>query len=1138
MAENHLAVHEGFRILRDSLAPYIARELTNKFGDQWWRYGVLDVLTPVQQQDLPVDGHWAQRVDSLDVACCLRLLNEHWNSIFRDRLPRDCRTWGFELIGTRNRLAHLGGGDFSEDDTWRALDTMARLCEHIDSEATDEIRGKLRAFLRNIERETPVAPIQVRGSAPGSTTSDAPAAVVATLEKAPAVPATMPVADLPSWRDVILPHPDVSEGRYKNAEFAADLAQVARGTAASEYQDPVEFFERTYVTEGMAALLEQALRRVSGGDGDPVIQLKTAFGGGKTHSMLALYHLLNGGAPLDKLPSVQPIADRAGVSTLPKINVAVLVGTDLNPTKSKRPAGIPGISARTLWGDMAAQLAIDATDDLDERRRLYNFVRDADSKGVSPGSEALKNLFDAAGPCLVLMDELVAYARKLYDRKDLVAGTFDNFLTFVQEVTEAANASKNSLVVASIPESDLEIGGEAGRQALRAIEHTFGRMESIWQPVAANEGFEVVRRRLFGSCRNPKAREEVCAHFSEMYRENRNDFPIECCEKDYRDRMVSCYPIHPEVFDRLYEDWATLEGFQRTRGVLRLMAAVIHDLWMKNDPSPMIMPGSIPMDDLGVRNELTRHLPPGWNAIVDSEIDGKSSTPYHNDQANARYGSKLASRRVARAIMLGSAPSSSAQKVRGIEKSHIRLGVVQPGENISIFNDALTTLGTSLSYLYSDQSGDRYWYDTQPTLRKTAEGRALHIPRLEVEDEIKRRLKLLAKPRGAFAGVHTCPDSPASVPDDREARLVILNPADTYDLPAADCAAMKAATDILTNLGKSPRTSRNMLVFLAPDERLMPSLVTTVQRYLAWESIRRDSVALNLDQVQTKETKEAIAKLNDAVDDQIREAYAHLLTPYIDPQMDPGTMQWEHSRLAGSDGIVERAEKKLRQDETIITKWAPAPLKMDLDSLLWTDADHIQISRLWEQLATYCYLPRLKDESVLMDAIKAGLQSKEYFAYAAGWDGTRYLDLSLGKLPHDVDRSGLLVKVSVAQRQLEEDAQKPPVPPGPPQPPSVKPGFRTDPSTNVPAPPEPPKPVEPQNTHFYLSTPLDAARIGPQMLQLMNEVMSHLQATDGAKVDISLEVQVDAPQGFSQQTERTVSENCRTLHVDDFGFGK
>ena len=183
--------------------------------------------------------------------------------------------------------------------------------------------------------------------------------------------------------------------------------------------------------------------------------------------------------------------------------------------------------------------------------------------------------------CLILMDELVAYAKVLFGAEGLPAGSFDNFITFSQQITEAARASENSIVVASIPESSIEIGGEAGQKALEAIEHTFGRMESIWKPVAANEGFEVVRRRLFLDCKDEAARDAVCDAFSQMYQDNSEDFPLESKEVEYRDRLVSCYPIHPEVFDRLYGDWATLERFQRTRGVLRLMAENEADYYQK-----------------------------------------------------------------------------------------------------------------------------------------------------------------------------------------------------------------------------------------------------------------------------------------------------------------------------------------------------------------------------------------------------------------------------------------------------------------------------------------------------------------------------------------------------------------------------
>lgn len=1108
MGNNHAIVTKGFQALHQALAPYIAHELFHTYGENWWEMAVLGKLYDEQKRDLPAHGENDALADSLDIQRCLILFDVYWNEVFRKKLSIDHRTWAKELMGVRNRWAYTGGQDLSDDDTWRALDTMSRLCEQLNADSTETIRALLREARY--------------GSADGST-SGVTAATSGKSGKSSSVLSSVPTTGLAGWRDIIQPHPDVAQGRYKNAEFAADLAQIARGEGAFEYQDPVEFFSRTYMTEGMSGLLVQALKRIAGQDGEPVIQLKTAFGGGKTHSMLALYHLMRGRAPLEKIPAVKPVLSRVGATGLSKANVAVLVGTALDPARSKRPQNLPGITINTLWGEMAAQLAFSAGNP-----KLYDFVKEADKKGVSPGSEALKNLFDACGPCVVLMDELVSYAKRIYGINGLPAGSFDNFISFIQEITEAARASKNSLVVASIPESEIEIGGEAGKMALNSIEHTFGRMESIWKPVAASEGFEVVRRRLFLDCKNPEGRDRACAAFSQMYMENTADFPLEARELEYRERLVSCYPIHPEVFDRLYEDWATLERFQRTRGVLRLMAAVIHELWMENDMGLMIMPGSLPLDAPTVRDELTRHLSEGWNALVDREVDGKRALPYQKDQANARYGKKLACRRVARAIMLGSAPSDRTQSVRGIESSRIRLGVVQPGESIADFNDALGTLQTSLAYLYSNPSGDRFWYDTRPTLRKTAEDRASQVSPSDVEHEIETRLRKLKK-EPPFSGLHLCPASSLDVPDEQSVRLVILRTTDTYKASAETCKAIAAAADILNNRGTGPRMYRNMLAFIAPDMDAMASLKQEVRRFLAWKSIKADSEDLNLDAAQNRETDNNLKRSTETVDLRIQEAYCWLLVPFMDRGADMKTIHWDPVRISGgTESIVVKAVRKMAQNETLISKWAPALLRMELDNLLWRDKDCIAIKTLWDYLSTYCYLPRLASYEVLEDAICTGVNSTEYFAIAAGEADGRFIELKFNQYVGVIERSAFLVKRAVAQQQLSEEraatasSDPDPIP------------ANTSKTLAVVPPIEPLSQIK--NTHFYMSATLDNTRINRDVQNLVEEVIGHLAAVDGAEVKISLEVNVQAPNGILQQTVRTVSENCRTLKVKDFGF--
>jgi hypothetical protein len=318
------------------------------------------------------------------------------------------------------------------------------------------------------------------------------------------------------------------------------------------------------------------------------------------------------------------------------------------------------------------------------------------------------------------------------------------------------------------------------------------------------------------------------------------------------------------VFDRLYDDWSALERFQRTRGVLRFMAATIHELWTRNDQSPLIMPGSIPLDAPAVREELLRHLTEGWDAVVATDIDGERSEPLRTDKENQRFGEVSAARRVARTIFLGSAPSVKQQRVRGIEDVRIRLGVVQPGEQVATFNDAL---------------------------RRTVEDRAGRMKREEVELELERRVRA-DRSRGEFRAVHPCPSS-ADVPEDQAARLVVLSPQQHHRRGQKQTLALQAAAEILEKRGNSPRQFQNMLVFVAPDEGALEGLEHEVRRYLAWKSVVQEHEALNLDAYQRRQAAENEKRSDDTVTARLQEAYAWLLVP---TQEGGAPIEWEVSR--------------------------------------------------------------------------------------------------------------------------------------------------------------------------------------------------------------------------------------------------
>ena len=1132
--KNKELVSRALDILREVMAPWVCQTIKNLVPEYiedpsdslWWEEAVVPFATgfvPDQQQLLRYTS-WQSRTDALDIQACCNVVERNWNNIFIHALSKKARSWNKLVQAARNDISHMGAGDYPDADTTSALDNIARLAGEMDQETMAKIQALYRKHLYGHEGGSTVSPVGAISASPAATPAAKPAGVMQTT----------PVTGLKSWRDIIEPHPDVAQGRYKNAEFAADLAQVARGEGAYEYRDPVEFFSRTYVTEGMKGLLIQALRRVGGLDGEPVIQLKTAFGGGKTHSMLALYHLLRGRAALGRLPHIKALVDESGIGNLPLCRVAVLVGTALEPAKSKRPVNLPGTTVNTLWGELAYQLAVESGNP-----KLYDIIKESDKKGVSPGSVALKALFDACGPCVILIDELVAYAKKLWKKDDLPAGTFDNLISFIQEITEAARASINSLVVASIPESNIEIGEEeGGHRALEAIEHTFGRMESIWKPVGANEGFEIVRRRLFLSCKDEAGRDAVCQAFSQFYQDNSGDFPTNAKEVGYFERMRRCYPIHPEIFDRLYEDWATIERFQKTRGVLRLMAAVVHNLWINQDGGLLIMPGSMSFYLPAIRDELTRHVGDSWNPIVEREVDGDQSIPFQKDREVSRFGHYMAARRIARTIMLGSAPSTRSDKIRGLEASRIRLGAIQPGENIATFNDALSTLQASLSYLYSNPTGDRFWFDTRPTLRKIADDRASQRSSDEVEVEIERRLRLIRKER-PFARLHICPDTSMDVSDDQDVGLVILNTQQVFKSVKDSDLAIRAASDILNTRGLSPRIYRNMLAFIAPDSNNAASLREAVKMYLAWVSVQQDSEDLNLDAAQVREALNNVTRWNQTVEARIQETYCHLLVPYIDREIDLKTVIWDelNIRSSGPDSVVMKAAHKMQQNEQLITQWAPALLTMQLDDLLWRDANEINIGDLWKMLCTYCYLPRLANFDVLQQAIQVGVNSEDYFAYAEGVGDGKYKGLKYNLYVGYIDRSGYLVKPLAALKQLTQERAQP----GPgsnPYPPSF-PGTVPDPYS-PPQPGEEPviddPPLRPLTTRFSMTTRLDSTRVIKNMSSLMDEIINHITSINGSNVEIRLIVDASIPDGVPQAIVRTVTENCKTLKVEDFGF--
>jgi len=1106
---NHERVGKALEQLKAGIAPFVDREFAalhkEKALEEAYRY----VSDPRLKTDQPF-AEW-------DAAALLKLMWDAWNAIFRQVLGQAERTLVSELRDVRNRWAHQQA--FSGDDAYRALDSASRLLTAVSAPQASDVE-KMKMELLRVRFDE-----QVRHEKRKSAGTAIESQVTGQLKP---------------WREVVSPHKDVASGRYQQAEFAADLWQVHIGEGVSEYRDPVEFFRRTYLTESLNRLLGGAVQRVTAGGGDPVIQLQTNFGGGKTHSMLALYHLFSGIAP-SELPGADDVLKEAEVSKLPSVNRAVLVGNKISPgnplTKSD------GTVVRTLWGELAWQLG---------GKEAFERFRADDENATSPG-DALRALFNDYGPCLILIDEWVAYARQLHDQSDLPAGSFETQFSFAQVLTESAKLAKQCLLVISLPASDTsgsphtqaddsEVGGQRGREALDRLRNVIGRVESSWRPASAEEGFEIVRRRLFEPMTDPaqfKDRDVIARAFADLYRTQQEEFPPDCRNAEYEKRLKAAYPIHPEIFDRLYTDWSTLVKFQRTRGVLRLMASVIHSLWEKGDRNPLILPSNISIDDRRVQFELTRYLPDTWAPVIEKDVDGPNSLPLRLDGEIPNLGKFAACRRVARAIYLGSAPTTKAAN-RGLEDRRIKLGCVIPGESPSIFGDALRRLAGVATYLYQD--GPRYWYSTQPTVTKLAEDRAEQLKRDPdaVTRELDERIRSDLRRTGDFERVHPFPKSGQDVPDDLDARLVVLGIDHPYSKDPDDAATV-AAKAVLESRGTSPRLFRNTLIFLAVDKTRMQDLDEAARHFLAWDSILSEKETLDLSPHQVKQAETQRKTADSTVTARIPEAYQWLLIPtQATPQ---GEVEWQASRLTGQESLAERAAKKLRGDH-LYTSFAPTLLRMELDRVPLWRGNHVSVKQLVEDFARYLYLPRLRNTKILLSAIQDGVAlitwDRDGFAFADSFDeqAERYRGLRCcqGITLSDTGAPGLLVRPDIARGQFEAEAAAK----GDPQPGATTTttggtttagGDGSDRTTEGAEPTAPPRPKR-----FHGSATLDTTRVGRDASRIADEVISHLSGLVGAKVRVTIEIEAEIPDGAPDQVVRTVTENSRTLKFTSHGF--
>jgi predicted AAA+ superfamily ATPase len=823
-------VDQALEALRVGLSPYVAEKMKQRYGNPWRQYASRAVGGDP-------DGEF-------DTYGLLKTILDNYSEVFRhDARIRKARSYISLALDARNSTSHFDGL-MQDRETLRYLDAIRELLDAVGAKPQVKIVDDL------YEQQKSANPAAAREETREEERLEEPLAPV----------------QLSPWREVAQPHPDVLEARFTDAEFAANLAHVDQGIGSEEYTDPLAFFRITYLTEGLSRVLRTAIERFAKRGGDPVIGLQTNFGGGKTHTMLALYHLagsLEAGYAPETLHGMKTIFEAARTETLPAIKRAVFVGTHKGPSEVMHRSD--GREVRTLWGYIAYCMG---------GWKAVDLIANSEANRTNPGSEKLIEILRKAAPCLILLDEVVAFAKQLRGEE------YEAFQAFIQSLTEAAAAVPGVMVVGSLPKSDMEAGDQRGVHALRRLEKLFGRIQSAWTPASGLETFEIVRRRLFQPLDEDgeKARDATIQAFGKMYRDNASDFPPEVREAAYREEMKRAYPIHPEVLKRFSEDWSTLERFQRTRGILKIMANAIYALWRAQSNTPLITLALLPLSEDKVRTSILEPLDNLYGPILQAEVDGELALPTRIEASRKRYGDVIAATRAARAVFLATAPHSGSSR-GGLTGPALRLACAQPGDQISIFGDALRELSERAAYLYRE--GDRYWFSTQPTLNRIADERAKDVANDDADTEIVTILRKEQASRGGFHRVHAAPDNPLDVEEAHSVALVILPPAYCHAIRTdVQTSAQGIAADTLQRRGSGQRHFRNTLLFVAADESGLDSCRDIARKFVAWRSIVNDeTISANLTRAQYEDAQSRMRQSAEGLLQRVRSTWSHVLYP-------------------------------------------------------------------------------------------------------------------------------------------------------------------------------------------------------------------------------------------------------------------
>lgn len=812
----------------EAMRLFLPLELKKEYGKQWDQE-YYNALTDKQKQDWnnqAQSGKTPDKMIDFHTLFGFAVNNKPLlRKLFGHRDANNIPSKFNEIADARNMMAHYDDWDADIADL-----AFAHMLHIAKSLGMDELEEEIR----NLKNEKSVEEQIVENQVATSTGETA----------------------LTAWFNNVKPHLDIRQGNLDESVFAADLAEVSLGTGREVYNNASLFFSKTYFTQGLTNIANRVLKGLNGQEEgeNRVMSLQTGFGGGKTHTLISLYHLAKAGKNIltnetvSKKLTVNPQFGQA--------NIAVFTNTTNDPVQGRQVED--GIHIKTIWGELAYQLGGVA---------LYEKIRPNDEARTAPKG-LFVDILKAASPSLILIDELADYCVAASGVAVGGSTLSDQTISFMQEFTEAVAKVKNCVAVVTLPASVQEVANSPKAAAiLQSLKDRVARVGADTKPVAEEEIFEVIRYRLFEGLGDQKVIKEVIEAYSSMYQDLWSELPGRSNKSAYIELMKRSYPFHPELINIFRNKWASHPQFQRTRGVLRLLASIVSDLWKRRTSlvgnHALIHPSHLRIDNLdSLTGEIKKLYGMGYDAVITSDICGMSSNAYQIDEDRPMFGSHHLAEGISSAVFLNSFGSSGVNK--GITIKELKLQLLVPqGFNHNSINSCLDELQNKAYYLYYSQTGaaeQRFWYHTKPNLNILIINAQSDIKDERIDSQVLEFLESRAAKMSKFK-VMVNPQG--DIPELKKPTLIVLPPRLYHNGNNRLAAAIK---EIALKKGNSDRIYRNTILFLSISQHGKASLYNFMREYLACLHIKDEyQTGLESDQkaelkMRTEEARKSVLK--------------------------------------------------------------------------------------------------------------------------------------------------------------------------------------------------------------------------------------------------------------------------------------